>query len=415
MKILFIAPTPFFSDRGCHTRILGEYLSLVKLGHQIEMVTYHLGKDAEGVKIHRTPNIPWYKKTEAGPSYHKIYIDCLLFFKALIRTVRFKPDIIHGHLHEGALIGSIVGRLTRTPAIADMQGSLYRELIDHNFFKQNGMMSKIWKSVENVILKMPRFIISSSEFTSDYFHKEHSVPLEKIDTINDGTNTSLIRPIKKDKKLFADLGIPQDRKIGIYTGVLTRYQGIDLMLKTLAHLKKMGSKVFFLIVGFPKVEHYQKMADELDIADIVKFTGRISHFEMNRYLSVADFGVTAKLSKTEANIKVLDYMAAGLPVVLFDSKINKDLMGEYGIYCKYNDAMDMALKIDNLLKNQKLIEELGPRVRNHVVSEFSWDKKVEKIENIYKKILNPDVRKIDTPMADAMLFPLYFLSDIFFE
>ena len=107
MKILFIAPTPFFSDRGCHTRILGEYLSLVKSGHKIELVTYHLGIDPDGVKIHRTPNIPWYKKIEAGPSYHKIYIDCLIFFKAFFRAIRFKPDIIHGHLHEGTLIGSI--------------------------------------------------------------------------------------------------------------------------------------------------------------------------------------------------------------------------------------------------------------------------------------------------------------------
>jgi len=415
MKILFIAPTPFFSDRGCHTRILGEYLSLVKLGHQIEIVTYHLGKDAEGVKIHRTPNIPWYKKTEAGPSYHKIYIDCLLFFKALLRAIRFKPDIIHGHLHEGTLIGSIIGWLTRTPAIADMQGSLYRELIDHNFFKQNGIMSKTWKSIEKIILKMPRFIISSSEFTSNYFHKEYGVPLEKIETVNDGTNTNLIRPIKKDKKLFVDLGLPQDRKIGIYTGILTRYQGIDLMLESLVHLKKMGAAVFFLIIGFPKVEHYQKIADKLGVADMVKFTGRISHFEVNRYLSVADFGITAKLSKTEANIKVLDYMAAGLPVVLFDSKINKDLMEEHGIYCKYGDSMDMALKINELLKNHKLIEELKPKVRTHAVNEFSWDKKAEEIEKIYKKILGSDIRKTDMPTVDVIMFPLCFFSCIFFE
>jgi glycosyltransferase involved in cell wall biosynthesis len=262
---------------------------------------------------------------------------------------------------------------------------------------------------------MPRFIISSSEFTSDYFHKEYSVPLEKIETVNDGINTNLIRPIKKDKKLFVDLGLPQDRKIGIYTGILTRYQGIDLMLESLAHLKKMGGAVFFLIIGFPKVEHYQNMADELSVADMVKFTGRISHFEVNRYLSIADFGITAKLSKTEANIKVLDYMAAGLPVVLFDTKINKDLVEEHGIYCKYGDSMDMALKINELLKNHELIKDLKPKVRNHAVNKFSWNKKAEKIEKIYKKILCSDIRKTDMPTVDAIMFHLCLLSYIFFE
>jgi glycosyltransferase involved in cell wall biosynthesis len=177
----------------------------------------------------------------------------------------------------------------------------------------------------------------------------------------------------------------------------------------------MGTNIFFLIIGFPKVEYYKQMAKELGVADIVKFTGRISYFDINKYLNIADIGITAKLSKTEANIKVLDYMAAGLPVVLFDSKINKDLMREHGIYCKYGDVKDLALKIDKLSKKQKLIEDLKPKVRRHVVDEFSWNKEAEKIENIYKKILDSNRGKTDMPTVDAIMFPLCFFSCIFFE
>jgi glycosyltransferase involved in cell wall biosynthesis len=398
MKILFITPTPFFSDRGCHTRILGEYLSLTKYGHQIELVTYHLGRDVEDVVIHRTIKIPWYRKVEAGPSYHKIYIDGLLCLKSLSRVIKFKPDIIHGHLHEGALIGGVVGWLTRIPVIADMQGSLYRELIDHNFFKQNGLVSKIWKFIENTILKMPKFIITSSEFTSNYFHDEHGVPLEKIETVNDGTNAHLIHPTEKNEKLLVSLGIPKDKKIAIYVGVLTKYQGIGLMLETLVHLKRMGSNIFFVIIGFPKIEYYEHMAREMGIEDMIKFMGKISYFDVNKYLNIADIGITAKLSKTEANIKVLDYMAAGLPVVLFDTQINHDLMGELGTYCRYGDAEDMAIKIDFLIKNQQLIEELRPKLRRHVIHHFSWEKEARKIENIYKRLIERRHKPMPSPV-----------------
>jgi hypothetical protein len=81
-KILNIVPTPFFADRGCHMRILGEMKALANYGYRNIIVTYHNGRDLEGLDIRRIINIPWYKKLEAGPSIHKFYIDILLFFKA---------------------------------------------------------------------------------------------------------------------------------------------------------------------------------------------------------------------------------------------------------------------------------------------------------------------------------------------
>ena len=53
MKILVIAPTPFFADRGCHVRIYEEAKALLKLGYQVKIVTYHLGKNPTGLDIHQ--------------------------------------------------------------------------------------------------------------------------------------------------------------------------------------------------------------------------------------------------------------------------------------------------------------------------------------------------------------------------
>lgn len=99
-----VAPTPFFADRGCHARIYEEALALLRLGHKVKVVTYHLGKDKDNLDVYRIVKIPWYKKLSAGPSWHKIYLDILLFFKALKVQRSFKADILHGHLHEGAMI-----------------------------------------------------------------------------------------------------------------------------------------------------------------------------------------------------------------------------------------------------------------------------------------------------------------------
>ena len=56
MKILIIAPTPFFADRGCHMRILEEARALRKLGHEITITTYHHGRNVDNLDIRRSLN-----------------------------------------------------------------------------------------------------------------------------------------------------------------------------------------------------------------------------------------------------------------------------------------------------------------------------------------------------------------------
>ena len=51
LRIVMIAPTPFFADRGCHIRILGEAKALIDLGHELILCTYFLGRDIEAYPL----------------------------------------------------------------------------------------------------------------------------------------------------------------------------------------------------------------------------------------------------------------------------------------------------------------------------------------------------------------------------
>ena len=104
-RVLMIAPTSFFADYGCHVRILEEARILQKLGHRVTIVTYHNGGPVAGLDICRTLPIPWRADYEVGSSRHKIGFDVLLGLKTLELLTRERFDVIHAHLHEGALIG----------------------------------------------------------------------------------------------------------------------------------------------------------------------------------------------------------------------------------------------------------------------------------------------------------------------
>jgi len=162
LRILMIAPTPYFSDRGCHVRIYEEARALIARGHQVRIVSYHLGRDLEPVPVERSVAVPWYDKREAGPSWHKLYLDMLLLITALSAALRFRPQLIHGHLHEGALVGWLVAKLLKIPLVFDYQGSLTGESLNHRFFKAGSWLHRLFIAIERSINRLADRVITSS-------------------------------------------------------------------------------------------------------------------------------------------------------------------------------------------------------------------------------------------------------------
>src|SRR5262249_1009691 len=124
LRVLMLAPTPFFGDRGCHVRILEETRALRGHGVEVLLATYHVGRDVPEVRAVPPPRVPGVHRLPVGFSIHKPYLDGLLLATAARAARRFRPDLVHAHLHEGAALGVLLGRRLGVPAIADLQGSL---------------------------------------------------------------------------------------------------------------------------------------------------------------------------------------------------------------------------------------------------------------------------------------------------
>jgi len=387
MKILMVAPTPYFSDRGCHVRILEETRALQSLGNQIITCTYHNGRDIQGIDIRRIPKIPWYNKLEAGPSYHMFYLDLLLLFKSLNCIRKSKPSIIHAHLHEGAFIGTFCRSLLDIPLVADMQGSLSNEMLDHGFLKEDSFIYRGIRQFEKVLNRFPDAILVSSSKMADILRNEFHSAEDKIFIVEDGVNTDVFRPDIEVTSLRKSLGIPENKKIVVFLGLLNEYQGIDYLLKAIPLVVKDFKDVHFLIMGYPNVERYKKNAIKLGIIDFVTFTGRIDYDRANEYLALGDIAVSPKISETESNGKIYNYMASGLPTVVFDNEVNRDILSNLGVYATQKDHYSFAEKISMLLMDEEFSKRLAIEVREKAVRDYSWKRTGEKIMEVYNKII----------------------------
>ncbi len=387
-NVMMIAPTPFFADRGCHVRIYGEARVLQDMGNKVSIYTYHNGRNLPGLNIKRIINIPWYNKLEAGPSYHKFYLDVLLLLKSLKGRIYEKPDIIHAHLHEGAFLGNILAKFGDIPLVFDFQGSLSSEIVDHNFLRKNSILLSLSKGVERFIDHSADAIIISSRDSARLLQSEFGVSKGKLHWVEDGIDTEEFKLNGRyNWEMRRKIPIPDNRKIIIYQGLLNKYQGIDFLLQTIPLLLKKNKGVHFLIIGYPNVDKYRNMAREKGIEDFITFIGRVNYEDTIKYLSLADIAVSPKLSKTEWNGKLLYYMAAELPTVVFDTKVNREILGDLGIYAKLDNLTSFAEKIESLLSQEGLRRKLGIRLRERVIKNYSWKSVGKEIMKVYQELL----------------------------
>ena len=134
MKILMLAPEPFFQPRGTPISVYFRLRALADLGHEVDLVTYHLGEDKNfpGLRIFRTPRLFFIRKIKIGPSLAKLPLDVLLLMRATGRLFRKSYDLIFSH-EEGALLGVVLAKLSRTPHLYDMHSSLPQQLENFDF------------------------------------------------------------------------------------------------------------------------------------------------------------------------------------------------------------------------------------------------------------------------------------------
>lgn len=386
-RILMIAPTPFFADRGCHVRILGEAKALIELGNQLLLSTYSLGRDIDPIPTVRTLKIPWYKKLAPGPSFHKLYIDLLLLWNVLLTCYRFRPDILHAHLHEGIVIGKIASKIFKIPIIADLQGSLTLELLDHKFIPSWRWLLKLMHWVEKQIDHMAHHLIVSSTHTSSLVLRTYALPEKRVTTLIDGVDLDIFSPRPENTALRASLGIRPDERLIVFIGVLTHYQGIDLLLEAIPQVVDKCPQAKCLIIGYPDEEVYRAKAQALGIAKYVCFTGKIPYADAPQYLSLAQVAVSPKLSTTEANLKLFTYMAMGLPTVVFDNPVNREILGDLGVYAKMGDVDDLARVLIAVIQDPGYAQQLGAQNRQKAVDNYSWLALGKRLVETYDSLL----------------------------
>jgi glycosyltransferase involved in cell wall biosynthesis len=392
--ILMLASTSFFSDYGNHVRIWEEARALQKLGHRLVLATYHNGDNMPGIDIRRSWDVPWIKRAVVGSSRHKLYLDVGLAWRALRVALRERPTIIHAHTHEAAAIGLPLKYLLGAPLILDYQGSMTSEMLDHGFVGKASPLYPPLVRLERFINRQADAVMTSTHNAASLLRRHSAVDPERLYAVTDSVDTERFRPFDgspawqaQRDELRAQLGIPAGRRIVAYIGLLAPYQGTNVLIQAAQILVARRPDVHFLIMGHPDPHSYRAYAESLGVGGHVTLPGRIIYRDLHSYLALGDVAVAPKMSLTEGNGKISNYMAMGLPTVAFETPVSREILADDGIYARLGSADDLAAKLELALDDGDLAARLAAAARARAVAEFSWEQAARMIEAIYARAL----------------------------
>jgi glycosyltransferase involved in cell wall biosynthesis len=296
--------------------------AVAELGHEVHIVTYHFGEDipVRGVHVHRIPALTHESTVVVGPTSRRPLYDLQMVFKAIEVIRRYGCDIIDAHNYEGALVGWLCRMATGLPVVYNGHNTMSDELPTYRFIRPRCLALALGRFLDAVVPRIGDRCVPISAGIARFFdgmglraHSEPVLPIGiDVDWIARGDGSD-IRP-------RYGLG---DAPVILYSGVTDEFQRLDLLLEGMAHVARHDPRAKLLIVvtvpNAAQLDQLRRQAEALHIADRLVVTEPQPLHRVRDFLAACDIGVSPRPATPGLPVKLINYMAAGKPGVIFSS------------------------------------------------------------------------------------------------
>jgi glycosyltransferase involved in cell wall biosynthesis len=316
VRILMIAPEPFFEPRGTPFSEFHRIRALTTLGHQVDLVTYPFGRDVSmpGLRVFRCLRPPFLKHVKIGPSLAKIPLDALLALAAAKRAIAGRYDAIHSH-EEGGAIGVLLAGLLRVPHLYDMHSSLPQQLTNFAFSGSRAVRSA-FLALERLMIRRSRVIIVICPALEDTVRAID--PRARIVLIENAPGSAgADASTEQAADVRRRLGIDRSTPLVLYTGTFEAYQGLDLLFAAMARVLAVRPDARLVLAGGKpsQVAQAQEAAWTAGLGPAAIFAGERQADEIPAFLAAADVLVSPRSRGTNTPLKIYQYLRAGKPIV----------------------------------------------------------------------------------------------------
>jgi glycosyltransferase involved in cell wall biosynthesis len=379
LRILMIAPEPFFEPRGTPFSEYHRIRALTELGHHVDLVTYPFGRDVEmpGLRIFRSFRPPLLRRVKIGPSLAKLPLDVLLTLTAVRRALSERYDAVHSH-EEGGLIGVALAAALRVPHLYDMHSSLPQQL--SNFaFSRSRLIRRLFLAIERLMIRHSRVVVvicPSLEETVRAIDSQARVVLIE----NAPGSTEAEATPEQARQVRRSLGLQEGAPMVLYTGTFEAYQGLDLLFDAMAIVHAAHPDARLVLAGGKpdQVARARDLARAAGSAAVTVFAGERPAEEIPAYLAAADVLVSPRSRGTNTPLKIYQYLRSGKPIVATRLLTHTQVLGDDTAFLTGATAQEFAGGMIAALTDQARAAAVGRQARLMADTKYSYEAYLEK-------------------------------------
>lgn len=379
MRILVLAPHPFFQERGTpiDVEILVRALG-ARADTAVDLVVYAEGEERSypNVAIHRGADWPWARGVRPGFSARKLLADALLFWKALSLLRRRRYDVIHAG-EEAAFLALFFSWVFRIPYVYDLDSSIAQQMVE-----SRPRLSFVARWLDRAEALLIRRAVATAPVCNALGDLCRARGAKKVVTLHD---ISQLKDPDAPKSGALAREVGSDRLLLVYAGNLEPYQGIDLLLEAFALAAERTDAVDLVVIGgVPEdVEHYTRRARELGIADRAHLLGPRPFGELDRLLADADILTAPRTRGVNTPMKVFPYLHSGRPVLVTDLPTHSQILTPEVARLAPPEPEGFADAIVELAGDAALRERLGRAGRAFVEKEHTFAAHQRRVDALY--------------------------------
>lgn len=384
MKILLLAPHPFYTQRG--TPIAEKVLLqvLAAEGHEIDVLTFPEGEDPgiPGVQVDRVPAPAWTRGMRPGFSVKKLAGDAAMLGACLARVRKDRYDVVHA-VEESVFIALLCKWVFGVPCVYDMDSGLARQMVDR--FSFLAPVRFLLEACERLAVRGSCGTLAGCralEVQARAWHPGGLVaPLEDVSFVGTGTPAADA----------AEGLIPEEWRgdpIVLYVGNLAAYQGIDLLLAGFARALPDVPRARLVIMtgSAERVGHYRSLAESLGLAGSVCFAGPRPVEALGACLRQATVLVSPRVHGDNTPMKIFSCLDSGRPLLATRLPTHTQVLDDEVALLVEPEPDALGKGIVHLLKDEALRERLAANARQLVQRDFTMDAFRRKLLTFYDAV-----------------------------
>jgi glycosyltransferase involved in cell wall biosynthesis len=381
MRILLVAPQPFYQERGTPIAVRMLVEVLCAQGHVVDLLTYHEGADLdiEGLRILRTPALPGLRHIPIGISWKKLVCDLLISGRLLGLALTNRYDVIHAV--EEAVFPAILLRFsTRARVVYDMDSMLGETLVSK---------WRLLRPAERALRAMERAAIRRADAV--------------FAVCNDLAQHVTVDAPGVPVFLIEDVAIPSQQLCGgaeplrelldirgplaLYVGNLQRYQGVEQVVRAMAPLPKALDLTLVLIGGAPEdIARMRSLVRGLHLEERVYLLGPRPLAQLTGFLAQADILVSPRLYGSNTPMKVYSYMNSGTAILATRILSHTQVLDDDCALLVEPNPQALAKGLMTLAADETLRARLGAAARRRAGERYSLEAFREKVRAAYETL-----------------------------